>query len=100
MYEFIYMKAEFEPWWMFEDWEDTIIIRETSMNFNEVQEQLREFVLKLREKHEFEAVKKECFYAFWSSNEQVFCEACDDDLQTYHGLFILKDGQPVNLIIM
>ncbi len=24
MFEVIYMKADYEPWWMFEEWEETI----------------------------------------------------------------------------
>ena len=27
MYEVIYMKADYEPWWMFEEWEDAICSR-------------------------------------------------------------------------
>lgn len=100
LYEFIYMKAEFEPWWMFEDWEDSIITRKVSIDINEAKKHLREFVVDFREKFDFEAVKDECFFTFWSGNEQTFCEACDDHLQIYHGAFILKDGQPVKPIVL
>ena len=24
MFEVVYMKADFEPWWMFDDWEEMI----------------------------------------------------------------------------
>ena len=35
MFEVIYMKAEFEPWWMFDGWEETILSRHS---FDEIVE--------------------------------------------------------------
>ena len=39
-------------------------------------------------------MKKDCFFAFWSEDEINFCEGCDEDLQLYHGVILMKDGKP------
>lgn len=36
---------------------------------------------------------KNTLAAFWCDEEKCFCEECDDDLQVYHGLLVLKDGE-------
>ena len=88
------MKADYEPWWMFDGWEETIRSR---CSFNDAKEALvyyEKLLAELREKYELEAMKKDCFYAFWSESEKTFCEGCDEDLQLYHGVIFMKDGKP------
>lgn len=95
LYEVIYMKAEFEPWWMFDGWETGILLRESFDNKIDADSRLNEHLMKFRLKFKHEQQKKQCFYAFWSEEEKTFCEACDDDLQIFHGLFILFNGEPI-----
>ncbi len=95
MFEVIYMKAEYEPWWMFEEWEETIRSRCSFDNAKGAVAYLEKLLVELRGKHEFEAMKKDCFYAFWSTHEINYCDGCDDDLQLYHGVILMKDGKPV-----
>ncbi|WP_342510154.1 DUF1033 family protein [Sporosarcina sp. FSL K6-2383] len=90
----IYMKADYEPWWMFAGWEETIRSR---LAFDSAQEALHYcegLLLELRNKYPFEAMKKDSFFAFWTECEKDFCEACDEDLQLYHGVIFMKDGKP------
>ena len=35
--------------------------------------------------------------AFWNDGDERRCEECDDDLQQYKGLALLKDYQPITL---
>lgn len=95
LYEVVYMKAEFEPWWMFDGWEAEVLSREAFDNKMDADSRLKEYLINFRLKFKHEKQNKQCFYAFWSEDERTFCEACDDDLQIYHGLFILFNGQPV-----
>ena len=94
LFEVIYMKAEFEPWWMFKGWEETIVSRHSFSEAFEVKLYLNNILAELRKIHENEAVKNDSFFAFWSSAEKLFCEACDDDLQIYHGVILMKAGKP------
>ncbi|MGF9978088.1 DUF1033 family protein [Viridibacillus arvi] len=86
MYKIIYMKADYEPWWQFEGWEEHII----EENVFEIKEEAEHYLIKtlqiFKEKYEHDASKKERFWAFWSDDEVGFCEACDEDIQTYHGI--------------
>ena len=53
MYEVIYMKADYEPWWMFEEWEEMIrITRNHSMIVTAAEEHFEDLLAELRGKHE------------------------------------------------
>ena len=97
MFEVIYMKAEFEPWWMFEEWEEMVLSRHSFENILEAKKHLENMLQNFRAKYENEAMKKDCFYAFWTEDEKSFCEACDNDLQIYHGIILLREGNPYHL---
>lgn len=97
MFEVIYMKAEFEPWWMFEEWEEMVLSRRSFENIVEAKKHLENMLQNFRTKYDNEAMKKECFYAFWTEDEKSFCEACDNDLQIYHGIILLFEGKPYQL---
>lgn len=90
LYKIIYMKADYEPWWQFEGWEETI--QETY--FYETEEALesafQQMLLQFRAQYEKEAKKQEAYFAFWTENECEYCEACDEDAQIYHGLIKVK----------
>ncbi|MER2172539.1 MAG: DUF1033 family protein [Psychrobacillus psychrodurans] len=86
MYEVIYMKADYEPWWAFEGWEEFI---EEKVTFDQEEEarlfletKLREF----RDKFPKEEMRNDKYWAFWSVKEQCYCESCEDDLQIFHGI--------------
>ncbi|WP_238600599.1 DUF1033 family protein [Metasolibacillus meyeri] len=90
LYKIIYMKADYEPWWQFEGWEETI--QETY--FYETEEALeqafQEMLMQYRAQYENVAVKHEIYVAFWTENECEYCDACDEDAQIYHGLIKVK----------
>jgi hypothetical protein len=95
MYEVIYMKADFEPWWMFEGWEEEVLSRQTFFEECHARNFLEETLSELRVKYKNESMKKNCFFAFWSENEKLSCEACSDDLQIFHGIILLFEGKPL-----
>lgn len=97
MFEVIYMKAEFEPWWMFDGWEEDIQSRQSFEDELEAKQYLNEVLSKLRKKYINENTRKECFYAFWCEGEKVYCEPCGDDLQIFHGVILLCEGKPFTL---
>ncbi|WP_338062438.1 DUF1033 family protein [Sporosarcina limicola] len=89
----IYMKADFEPWWMFEGWEEKIQSHHTFDDAKEASVFFENLLSEFREKYDYEAIKKDHYYAFWSECEKFFCEGCDDDLQLYHGIIFKKKDQ-------
>lgn len=89
MYKIIYMKADYEPWWQFEGWEEHIVSIQEFEHEQQFDEALTAKITRFRDTYDNEVLKKERFYAFWSEDESEFCEACDDDAQIYHGIIVL-----------
>ena len=87
-YEIIYMKADFEPWWQFEGWEDFIVERWTFKSQKSYEQALQAKLLELRAKFPNEKLNKDFYYAFWDEDELEYCEGCDEDTQIYHGLVL------------
>ncbi|MBU0904813.1 MAG: DUF1033 family protein [Planococcaceae bacterium] len=94
MNEIIYMKAGYEPWWLFSGWEEYIVEKKTFSTDDEARKYLEIILEKFRNSYPYERSEKGPFWAFWTEDEQEFCEACDDDLQTYHGVLWFKNGSP------
>ncbi|TQR20671.1 DUF1033 family protein [Psychrobacillus vulpis] len=86
MYEIIYMKADYEPWWAFEGWEDNIQEKYMFVQEKEGIEHLNKILGEFREKFPLEKMKEDKYWVFWSDKEQCFCDSCDEDLQIYHGI--------------
>lgn len=99
MYEVIYMKADYEPWWLFEDWKDKVKTRKVFTTGIEAKQYVDELTKQFEEQYENKEVRKECFFAFWSDDERVYCEGCDDDLQIFHGIISFVDGVPAPIIL-
>ncbi|WP_432355688.1 DUF1033 family protein [Sporosarcina sp. A2] len=95
MYEVIYMKADYEPWWMFEDWEEMVRKRQSFEDLDEAIEFAHVIIEKMRISFSHEKTRKDTFMAFWNPGERTYCDGCDDDLQLYHGVFLLNAGQPI-----
>ena len=89
MYKIIYMKADYEPWWLFEGWEEHIISIEEFDNEQQFYDALNETLQNFRQTYANEQCKNDRFYAFWSEEECEYCEACDDDSQIYHGIIAM-----------
>lgn len=86
MYEVIYMKADYEPWWAFEGWEEHIVKKATFEQEEEALSYLNNTLDEFRGKFPKEQVKGDKYWAFWSLKEQCYCESCEDELQIYHGI--------------
>ncbi len=85
------MIADYEPWWQFDGWEETIVSTE---EFETEQTFLQALDAKLktfREVYSNEKSKDDRFYAFWSDEESEYCEACEDDIQMFHGIIVEKN---------
>ncbi|WP_339250180.1 DUF1033 family protein [Sporosarcina sp. FSL W8-0480] len=97
VYEIVYMKADYEPWWMFEDWESTIQSRRKFDTLTDAKLYLDELKKEFEAKYKYKEERDDCFFAYWSETERCFCDGCDEDLQIFHGLLALADGKPSRL---
>lgn len=88
MYKIIYMKADYEPWWQFEDWESHIVYEQIFHTKKEMEQALQQILDDFRKKYDHEESREGKYFAFWSEDEKRFCEACDDELQIFHGIIV------------
>lgn len=88
MYRVIQTKGTDEPWWMFENWQKMIIHQQEVEQLEEAVELFQQLGAKLREQYVYFREKKGAL-AFWNEGEKEYCLYCEDDLQIYHGLFIV-----------
>lgn len=95
MYQIYMTKGEYEPWWFFEDWEDLIIIEESYQEWEKAEARFHELSAELSRRYPYHKTKKKYLSAYWNEEEVYFCDSCDDDVQIYHGIMLLKDKQPL-----
>lgn len=85
------MKADYEPWWQFDGWQDYIVSIEEFEAEEVFENALAEKLGQFRKKFPYEKIKNQKYYAFWTHEEREYCEACEDDAQIYHGIIIEKE---------
>ncbi|SOC23885.1 hypothetical protein SAMN05880501_11631 [Ureibacillus xyleni] len=88
MYKIIYMKADYEPWWKFEGWESTIVTENEYETKEEMDHALNNLLKEFRTRYDKEESREGKYYAFWTMDERMYCEACEDDIQIYHGIIV------------
>ncbi|MBC2165974.1 DUF1033 family protein [Listeria booriae] len=92
-FQVIKTKGEYEPWWFFEDWQSDI---EASFTYTEKTEAMTKYLEMAHElvgTYPHHAAKKTVLLATWSEDETQYCEECDDDIQTFHGLILFQNGE-------
>jgi hypothetical protein len=94
----IITKSNVEPWWFFENWEEDIEKQWTFSKKEEATEKFIDELKMLREQYPSIKEKNLTTVAFWNPEEIEFCETCDDDLQIYHGLILMKNGKPLPMV--
>ncbi|MBP2099456.1 DUF1033 family protein [Enterococcus rivorum] len=95
MYQVITMYGDNEPWWFFEDWQEDI---ENEKEFDCLEDAERYYIKEWQEissAYEYINTKANYLAAFWNDGDERWCDECDEDLQQYKGLALLKDYQAV-----
>ncbi len=88
MYNLIVMKADYEPWWQFEDIEDKYTEVKNYSTLELYEQDATEILSKYRLNYEFEKSKEGKYFAFWNEGEVAFCKGCDEDLQLFYGIIL------------
>lgn len=96
MYQVITIYGENEPWWFFDEWQEDIIEEKEFDTFDDArnffQKKSKEFI----KEYEHERTKEGYLSAFWNDGELKYCEDCDEELQAYKGLMLVKDYQKLD----
>ncbi len=96
MYQVIVMYGDNEPWWFFEDWRQDIRSQAEFTDAVEAKAFYKKEWQRLAKEFPNSSAKANFLSAFWKEADERWCEECDDYIQQYTGLALLKDYQPVN----
>ncbi|MBD8014179.1 DUF1033 family protein [Microbacterium sp. APC 3898] len=94
MHEIVYTRADYEPWWMFDDWKEKIVSLQQFSSDEEAQRYLEEQKQAFSLQFANHEKRDLAFDAYWNEEEMEYCEKCEEDLQIFHSLIWLVDGVP------
>lgn len=95
MYQVVRMYGDMEPWWFFEDWQESIVAVEEFENYYQALKYYKKEWLSLFQKQPYFKSKSSVMSAFWNQTDNVWCIDCNDYLQQYHSVALLKDWQEI-----
>ena len=96
MYQVIKMFGDFEPWWFIDNWQEDIVSEERFSKFEVALSAFMKEWRSLKNTYPLYHSREDLLAAFWDGSEKHFCEECDEDIQSYHSLLLLKDYQIVS----
>lgn len=97
MYQVIRMHGDNEVWWFFEGWQEDIVEEQYFATFEEAVAAYTLLWNEYKIKYSCVSAKENYLCAFWNEEELRYCEECEDDLQQYHSIALLKDFEPVTI---
>lgn len=96
MFQVVCMYGDNEPWWFFDGWQEEIIEEQRFSTFEEAEKCYTEKWQQLKEQYTNLQTKPNYLSAFWDQQDERWCDECDDFLQQYMGLALVKDYLPVD----
>lgn len=93
MYEIITIRADYEGWWLFENYREKATEIKSFSQLSEAKSYYNEQLVMLRQHFCNELVGKYDIHAFYNNCEIEFCEDCDDDVQIFHSVLFLDNGE-------
>lgn len=77
---------------MLDGWEEDIVSRKQFISSQEAQAFFDEMAKTLAEKYSVKKTRGRSV-AFWNEGDEAYCSDCEEDLQVYHGLLWLREGE-------
>lgn len=97
MYQVIKMYGDNEPWWFFDGWKQDVKEEKQFTDFESAKEYYEKCWQEFSEHNTYQNAKKNYLSAFWNPEDERWCEECDDYLQQYWGLALLKEGEALDV---
>lgn len=91
MYCVVKLYGDCEPWWFLEGWEEDIV---ETIEFDDIDEALVFYQKEwqsLAGDFSHHKSEKEQMTAFWNPEDRYWCEECDEYLQRFHSLMLMKN---------
>lgn len=93
MYQVVELYGAFEPWWFLDDWKEDIVSSQSFETFDEALVAFRRQWTHLRVSHPYYKSQASLLAAFWDTKNQMWCDDCDETLQEYHSVALLKNWE-------
>ncbi|TDM04733.1 DUF1033 family protein [Macrococcus carouselicus] len=93
MWDVIIIRADYEGWWLFDDWHDHIIHKESYHDYESFKQAYQYTLAEMKKRFSNERIGKYGIYAFHNNCELEYCEECEEDMQIFYSLIALKDGE-------
>ncbi|MCA9765283.1 MAG: DUF1033 family protein [Carnobacterium sp.] len=91
MFQVIELQGEYEPWWFFDDWKEQISQIKTFETFDEALIDYQKKYDLLYNNYPSCKTKKNYLTAFWDDDQNRYCPECEDDIQLFHSIMLLKE---------
>lgn len=96
MYQVITMFGDNEPWWFLKTGKKILKQKKHSSLWRSTTSVQKQWIA-IHQNYEYINAKSNFLSAFWNDGDERWCEECDDDLQQYKGLALLKNHQPITV---
>lgn len=93
MFQVMELQGEYEPWWFFDDWKKQIKSIQTFETFDEAIREYQTQFMDFQKTYPHHQTKKGYLTAFWDESQSQYCIECEDDIQLFHSLVLLKEYQ-------
>lgn len=97
MYEIVIITADYEGWWLFDEWREDVTSSHTFNDYDSMKIKYDEIHNDLKDKYSSHKIGKYNIPAFFDCCEIEYCDDCDEDTQIYHSLVVFKDGKVIEV---
>ncbi len=93
MFHIVILKADYEGWWLFEDWHQKIVKKYTFDAEIEMRQQYEKLLNDMKNNYHSFKVGKYDMHAFFNVCDLEYCDDCEEDIQIYYTPIMMEDGE-------
>lgn len=90
MYQVIKMYGEFEPWWLLDGWEESIVSQDSFEDYDDALSVFQNECAQLSKNFPMKKAENATMKAFWDESDKYWCEDCAEYLQRYYSLMLVE----------
>ncbi|MCG1770203.1 regulatory protein MsaA [Staphylococcus epidermidis] len=93
MWTVVKIRADYEGWWLFDDWPQKIVEQSEFTTYEQMMEYYINVLNHSKKRYDNYVVGKYNIHAFYNNCDLNFCEDCEEDLQIFYSFIILKNNE-------
>lgn len=95
MYTIYIMKADYEGWWLFDDWQDQVIVIYEFSSMDEMLEFYQRLTEQMHAHFSSFQIGKYNMLTFYNCCDVRYCDDCDDDVQMYVSPIMMSGNETI-----